>query len=178
MKKSVFVLASVIMLLVLVVCGAGIAEEEASAAVGLANPWTEVATAEEAADGAGVGYFLVPEENMETTGGQVNWFCFQYMEHIAEADGGIGSAELTVRKGLKQDGEDVSGDYTEYAFAWMQEADGWDVSCFGNEEGRTMKAIWISDNFSYSIMVRGQGDIYDTYGLDEEAIGALVAAIQ
>ena len=59
MKKSVFVLASVIMLLVLVVCGAGIAEEEASAAVGLANPWTEVATAEEAADGAGVGYFLV-----------------------------------------------------------------------------------------------------------------------
>ena len=41
-----------------------------------------------------------------------------------------------------------------------------------------MKAIWISDNFSYSIMVRGQGDIYDTYGLDEEAIGALVAAIQ
>ena len=65
MKKSVFVLASVIMLLVLVVCGAGIAEEEASAAVGLANPWTEVATAEEAADGAGVGYFLVPEENME-----------------------------------------------------------------------------------------------------------------
>ena len=119
MKKSVFVLASVIMVLVLVVCGAGIAEEEASAAVGLANPWTEVATAEEAADGAGVGYFLVPEENMETTGGQVNWFCFQYMEHIAEADGGIGSAELTVRKGLKQDGEDVSGDYTEYTFAWM-----------------------------------------------------------
>ena len=169
MKKSVFVLASVIMLLVLVVCGAGTAEEEVSAAVGLANPWTEAATAEEAADGAGVGYFLVPEENMETTGGQVNWFCFQYMEHIAE---------LTVRKGLKQDGEDVSGDYTEYAFAWMQEADGRDVSCFGNEEGRTMKAIWISDNFSYSIMVRGQGDIYDTYGLDEEAIGALVAAIQ
>ena len=83
-----------------------------------------------------------------------------------------------MRKGLKQDGEDVSGDYTEYAFAWMQEVDGWEVSCFGNEEGRTMKAIWISDNFSYSIMVRGQGDIYDTYGLDEEAIGALVAAIQ
>ncbi len=178
MKKCVSVLTLMIMLLTLMIYGAGIAEEDALAAVGLANPWTEVATAEEAADGAGVGYFMVPEENMETTGGQVNWFCFQYMEHIAEADGGIGSAELTVRKGLKQDGEDVSGDYTEYAFAWTQEADDWQISCFGNEEGQTMKAIWVSDNFSYSIMVRGQGDIYDTYGLDQEAIDALVAAIQ
>ena len=146
--------------------------------IGMANPWTKAETADEAAQGAGVGYFMVPEENMETTGGPVNWSGFQYMENIAEADGWVGTAELTVRKGLKQDTEDVSGDYTEYAFAWMQEVDGWQVSCFGNEEGRTMKAIWVSDNFSYSIMIRGQGDIYDTYGVDTEAIAALVAAIQ
>ena len=154
------------------------AAEEDPEAVGMANPWTEVETAEAAAEGAGVGYFLVPEENMETSGGPVNWYGFQYMEGLAEADGAIGAAELTVRKGLKQDSEDVSGDYTEYAFVRTIEADGWQVTCSGNEEGKTMKAIWLSDNFSYSIMVRGQGDIYDVYGLDDEAIAALVAAIQ
>ncbi|MBR2570893.1 MAG: hypothetical protein IKE30_02000, partial [Clostridia bacterium] len=100
-------------------------EESGAESVGMANPWTEVKTAEEAADGAGVGYFTVPEENTETTGGPVNWYGFQYMKGIAEADGAIGAAELTVRKGLKQDTEDVSGDCTEYALEWTVESDGW-----------------------------------------------------
>ena len=182
MKKTVLAPMCLVMALILTLFGIGICEEAAPEGAfgiaGMANPWTEAADADEAADGAGVGYFMVPEENAETTGGQVNWYGFQYMEGIAEADGGIGSAELTVRKGLKQNTADVSGDYTEYAFEWTQEAEGWQVSCFGNEEGRAMKAIWLSDNFSYSIVMRGQGDLYDVYGLDAEAIGALVAAIQ
>ena len=41
-----------------------------------------------------------------------------------------------------------------------------------------MKAVWLSDNFSYSIMVRGQGDYYTIYGLCEEDVIALVTAIQ
>ena len=41
-----------------------------------------------------------------------------------------------------------------------------------------MKAVWLSDNFSYSITVRGQGDLYDTYGLGAEDVVALVTAIQ
>lgn len=152
--------------------------EDDAEAIGMANPWIDAETPDEAAEGAGVGYFMVPEENMETAVGPVNWYGFQYMEGIAEADGAIGVAELTVRKGLKQDTEDVSGDYTEYAFEWTAEVDGWQVTCFGNEEGKTMKAVWLSDNFSYSIMVRGQGDTYDTYGLNEEIIDALVKEIQ
>ena len=172
MKK---ILVTAALALALLLCGAAFSEE---ALVGMPNPWSDVETAQAAADGAGVGYFMLPEENLQTSGGQVNWFGFRCMMGLAQADGAIGAAELTVRKGLKQDGEDVSGDYSAYAFQWTQEADGWQVSCFGNEEGRTMKAIWVSDNFSYCILVRGQGDYYDTYGLDAEAIGALVAAIQ
>ena len=41
-----------------------------------------------------------------------------------------------------------------------------------------MKAIWTSDNFVYSIMIRGQGDISDTYGLTDEDVITLVNAIQ
>ncbi len=152
------------------------AEEEAEA--GMANPWSDAETAEEAAEGAGVGYFLVPENGTEVIGGRIDWFGFRYMDRLAEADGAVGAAELTVRKGLKQDSEDVSGDYTEYAYTWTQEADGWEVTCYGNEEGRMMKAVWLSDNFSYSVMVRGQGDFYTIYGLGAEDVIALVTAIQ
>ena len=178
MKKLMMIALAAAMALTLAACGSGGSEPEAEETEGMANPWTEVETPEEAAEGAGVGYFQVPEEGTETSGGPVGWDVFQFMEGIAEADGWIGTADLTVRKGLNQDSEDVSGDYTEYAYDWTQEVDGWQVSCFGNEDGKAMKAIWISDNFSYSIMVRGQGDIHDTYGVDAEAIDTLVSAIQ
>ena len=94
------------------------------------------------------------------------------------ADGGIGSAELTARKGVKHsEAEDVSGDYTAYKYGWSQEIDGTTVNCYGNEEGHMMKALWESGDFAYSLVVRGQGDIHDTYGIDALAVEALVRAI-
>ncbi len=160
------------------VTAAGFPEAVPEPVVGMANPWTDTEDVNKAADGAEVGYFMVPENGTEVTGGRIDWYGFRFMTHLAEADGAVGAAELTVRKGLKQESEDVSGDYTEYAYTWTQEADGWDVTCYGNEEGRMMKAVWLSDNFSYSITVRGQGDLYDTYGLGAEDVVALVTAIQ
>ena len=41
-----------------------------------------------------------------------------------------------------------------------------------------MKAVWVTDNFSYSIMVRGQGDEYETYGIEADALEALAGAIE
>ena len=41
-----------------------------------------------------------------------------------------------------------------------------------------MKAIWSSDNFSYCILIRGQGDIRDVYGLSADDIAALISAIE
>jgi len=151
---------------------------EAEEGTQLANPWKESETAWEAGEDAGVGYFMIPYDGTMTGIGPLNWYGFRYMENLAEADGAIGAADLTVRKGLRQESEDVSGDYNEYAFAWDQSADGWDVHCFGNEEGKAMKAIWLSDNFSYSIMVRGQGDIADTFGLEAADVELLVSEIQ
>ena len=61
----------------------GAPAEDDPEAVGMANPWTDVETPDEAAEGAGVGYFMVPEENTETAAGPVNWYCFRYIEGIA-----------------------------------------------------------------------------------------------
>ncbi|MCR4906757.1 MAG: hypothetical protein K6A33_11830 [Clostridiales bacterium] len=177
MKKILVLMLAAILMLALTACGAKETKDE-DGGEGSANPWTEVADAEEAANGAGVGYFTLPENGTEVTGGRIDFLGFRYMKNLAEADGAVGAAELTVRKGLKQDSEDVSGDYTAYKYAWTQDVGGWTVYCMGNEDGRTMKAIWVSDNFSYSIMVRGQGDYYDTYGLGAEDVTALVEGIQ
>lgn len=162
-------------------------DAEAGETTSLANPWTSVETAQEAADGAGVGYFEVPADGTQSSIGPINWYGYQYMDYLAEADGAIGAAELTVRKGINAekapedvsyDGDDVSGDLTDYAYTWDMDVDDWKVTCFGNEDGKTMKAIWQSDNFSYSIMVRGQGDLYDTFGLGSDDTAAIVKAVQ
>ncbi len=184
MKKLIALALAAVLLLALAACGNTDAEKkneeagESEPFAGMANPWSEAADAAAAAEGAGVGYFEVPEDGAQTDGGPLNWYVFRCMKGIAEADGAIGAAELTVRKGLKQDGEDVSGDYTEYKYEWIQDVGGTSVECCGNEEGRTMRALWTSDNFSYCILVRGQGDVFDTYGLDAETIATLVGAIQ
>ena len=41
-----------------------------------------------------------------------------------------------------------------------------------------MKTIWSSDNFSYCILIRGQGDSRDVYGLGADDITMLVGAIE
>ena len=147
--------------------------------VGMANPWSDAADADTAAEASGVGYFIVPANNGTYNDQQITISGFRYMEHLAEANGAIGAADFTIRKGLKQESSDVSGDYTEYAYNWSFESnDGFEINCYGNEEGKTMKATWLSDNFSYSLFVRGQGDEYDTYGLDEETMKLIVEDIQ
>lgn len=151
---------------------------EQASDVGMANPWTEADDAQSAAEGAEVGYFTLPE-NKEY--GDTNVFIseYRYMEHLAEATGSIGSAELTIRKGLKQDSEDVSGDYNEYNYDWtFESADGVVIKCFGNGEGTAQKVIWGSDNFSYSLTVMGQGDDSETFGLSEDTLKLLVEEIQ
>ena len=182
MKKIITILFVGIMVLSLVACGekATFNEEAPVPAdnVGIANPWSEVETPNEAAQSAGVEQLIVPENGTETSSGRVDFSSFHYMEGIAEANGYIGTADFVVRKGLKQEGENISGDYTEYVYSWTQDVDGILVSCSGNEEGKTMNAIWDTDNYSYSMIVRGQGDISDTYGIDADAVSALVTAIK
>lgn len=146
--------------------------------VGMANPWSEADSADAAGQAAGVGGFFVPE-NKEYNGHMVHLSSYRYMENLAEAEGSIGSADLIIRKGLKQESTDVSGDYNNYPYNWSFESeDGFVINCYGNVEGKTKKAIWLSDNFSYSMNIYGQGDDGELYGLDEDLMKVLVELIQ
>ncbi|MCR4962970.1 MAG: hypothetical protein K6B40_03725 [Firmicutes bacterium] len=186
MKRIFVCLMALATVLAMSACSAGKMESPSSAtpfpsgasdsSAGMLNLWTNAATAQEAADGAGVVHFQLPEEGTDTGDGAVTWREFRYMSGLAEARGGIGTATLTVRKG--QQNADVSGDYSVYSYKWIQEVEGRQVTCSGNEEGRAMKAIWIADFSSYSMLVRGEGDAYSTYGVDAETLETLVKAIQ
>ncbi|MBR3235562.1 MAG: hypothetical protein IKG11_08100 [Atopobiaceae bacterium] len=191
MKRIATTMTAALMAFSLVACGAAgtqqtsesaeqtsTSTEATSESTEVANPWKEATNAQEAGESAGVGYFIVPADNTQSSIGPINWYGYKYMTNLAEADGAIGAAELTVRKGLKQDSTDVSGDYNKYTYEWTQQVGDWQVSCYGNEENKMMKAIWLSDNFSYSIEVRGQGDLYNTFGLGADDTALLVSGIE
>lgn len=154
------------------------------ATTGLASPWHDAATAADAAEGAGVGTFQVPAEGTSLECGQVFWHGFQYMEGLAEGDGDFGAAQFVIRKGLKSAERevgngivDISGDYTVYRLTWDADVDGKQVKCYGDADGSAMKVTWTDGDYSYSIMVRGQGDDEEAFGLSANDVTTLVSAI-
>ena len=150
----------------------GTADEENT---GLANPWTDVGSSEEAAKGAGIDSFVIAEdpvidlgENFERT--------YRCMDGIAEARLEYPASALTVRKGTNAEDGDISGDYTEYAETWTQDVDGIEVTCFGNWEGDASKSIWNVDGMYYSIVAEGLGGD-DDFGLNAERLTEMVRCI-
>lgn len=148
--------------------------------LGIAKPWYEVKTAEEAAKGASVGSFSLPDATTTIAGQDVNWLSYRYMEGIAEADGTVGETQLIVRKGLRKNGDDISGDYNVYSLEWELQSNESNVMCAGNDSGKARKAFWTSQDYSYSIMLDSQDDTDESPssdGLSDQTIIELVEAI-
>ena len=143
---------------------------------GLANPWSDVGSAEEAAKGAGIDSFVIAEDPGLDLG-QLFERTYRCMDGIAEARLEYPASALTVRKGTKAEEGDISGDYTEYANTWTQDVNGSEVTCFGNREGDAAKSIWTVDNMYFSIVAEGLGGDQD-FGLNAERLTAMVSSIQ
>ena len=155
------------------------AESTAAAAeenTGLANPWSDVGSAEEAAKGAGIDSFVIAEDPGLDLG-QLFERTYRCMDGIAEARLEFPASALTVRKGTIAEEGDISGDYTEYANTWTQDVNGIEVTCFGNREGDAAKSIWTVDNMYFSIVAEGLGGDQD-FGLNAERLAAMVSSIQ
>lgn len=155
------------------------AESTAAAAeenTGLANPWSDVGSAEEAAKGAGIDSFVIAEDPGLDLG-ELFERTYRCMDGIAEARLEYPASALTVRKGNYAEEDDISGDYTEYANTWTQDVNGIEVTCFGNREGDATKSIWTVDNMYFSIVAEGLGGDQD-FGLNAERLTAMVSSIQ
>lgn len=156
----------------------GIVPEEGEA--GMINPWSDVDSAEAAAEGAGLDTFRVPDGEAVISLGDVNVDQYRCMKGMAEAKIEFPAVSMTIRKGDKT-GEmaegDISGDYGEYKYDWTQNIKGLEVKCFGNREGESTKTIWSVEDMDYSITVQGLGGDTD-YGLSPDDINSLINGIQ
>lgn len=154
--------------------------------VGLANPWSDVDSAEAAAEGAGLDFFEVPD-GTETSMGPVAIDTYRCMDGMAEADGSVAAVELTFRKGRADTAmvaedtagkcADISGDYNEYKYSWTQNIKGLEVECYGNREGEATKAIWQVEDTCWSINAVGAGGDED-FGVNADDLNSMVNAMQ
>ena len=155
-------------------------EGEEGAEVGMANPWSEVGSAAEAAKGAGLEDFMIPEGS-EISLGAVDVSAYRCMDGLAETVIDFPAVQMRIRKGLASAADvgegDISGDYGEYAKTWTQNIKGLEVTCFGNREGEATKTIWQLDDTYYSITVEGLGGDTD-FGLNADDLSSLINGIQ
>lgn len=147
--------------------------------VGMANPWSDVETPSEAAEGAGLDGFSIPE-GTEIYLGEVKVSQCRYMEGIAEAVIDYPASQLVIRKGLASaaaEEGDISGDYNEYANTWTQNINGIEVTCFGDKEDAAAKTIWQADDMCYSINAIALGG-EEAFGLSADDLSSLINGIQ
>lgn len=146
---------------------------------GLANPWSDVDSIEEAVEGAGLDFFELPTDS-EISLGTLDNVSYRFMADLAEATFEFPAVQMTIRKGSANaaiDG-DISGDYNEYEYEWTQNIKGLDVTCYGNREGEATKTIWEDqDGYCYSICVTGLGGDED-FGLSADDLDSLINGIQ
>ena len=143
----------------------------------MANPWSDVASAQEAAEGAGFDNFVLPENGTMFGNGSFDIGQYRCMDGIAQAEGNLGAAVIMIRKGTGGE-PDISGDYNEYAHQWTVDANGIEVACSGNEEGRATKSLWSADGYEYCILATAQGDDPMDFGLEEADLITLVNTIK
>jgi len=149
---------------------------DTSEMVGMPNPWSEVSSAAEAAQGAGIDSFDAPD-NVTLSIGSVTDVAYRCMDGIAEVDLMYPAVEVTIRKGVATEGGDISGDYNEYANTWEQTLKGLTVTCSGNREGEATKTIWTANGMDYSITALGMGGDTD-FGLSADDLNSLINALQ
>ena len=143
--------------------------------------WTQAATAEEAAKGAGIDVLADLNGTQTTLGvlGEMGAITYRYMDGVAQIFCPVAAVDMSVIKGKIPCGVDgdVSLDSTEYKFEWTQDVDGQEVKCFGNREGEATKTIWTAGDYNYAVVAYGAGGD-DDFGLSAEDVVTMVTAVK
>lgn len=155
------------------------AEEAASSeAAEIANPWSDAASAEEAAKGAGLDAFPLPEGEIADLGEPFE-ITYSYMEGMAQARYEFPASAVTVRTAALAEGDlfDISGDYNTYANEWTEHISNVPVACAGNREGESIKTYWGDEGIAHSLVAEGLGGD-DDFGLTVERLTVFVEAMK
>lgn len=148
-----------------------------SQATGVANPWKSAASAEEAAKGAGIDSFALPEGAIADLGEPFE-ITYRYMDGMAEARYEFGASAVTARTAKIAEGEtfDISGDYNTYKHEWTETIANTPIACAGNREGDSTKTYWGESTVAHSLVAEGLGGDQD-FGLNTERLTVFVEAM-
>ena len=139
--------------------------------VGMANPWTDTATLEEAVKGAGLESFVLPQVYSCFADSHSEGL-FRYMDGLVEVILDDVDNRLVLRKGLGS--EDISGDYNMYPEEWDINWKGLNIHCRG-EKGNVRTACWFFNGCAYSLSFNA--DALGMPGLSEDSVCSLVNQI-
>lgn len=153
-------------------------EAASSATAGMANPWSDAASAEEAAKGAGLEAFPLPEGAIANLGEPIK-IIYSYMDGMAQARYEFPASAVTVRTAKIAEGDlfDISGDYNTYSHEWTEYIGDAAVACAGNREGDSTKTYWGDEGLAHSLVAEGLGGDED-FGLNLERLTAFVEAME
>lgn len=159
MKRFFAVLLAVTCLLALGACGKKEPE------TGMANPWKEVTSLEEAA--AEVGFSMNAPAAVEGYESKTIRVCVPEGSRIIEVTfRNVNDETVCIRKG--EGSEDISGDYNQYDAGGTMDVGGMTVNMRANGESIRV-ATWQKDGFTYSITLSA--------GMVTDAVVALIEQI-
>lgn len=152
-------------------------EAASSQSAGIANPWSDAASAEEAAKGAGIDSFALPEGAIADMG-EPFAITYRYMDGMAEARYEFPASAVTVRTAKIADDDlfDISGDYNTYEYEWTETIANTPIACAGNREGESTKTYWGEGNVAHSLVAEGLGGD-ENFGLTVERLTVFVEAM-
>lgn len=186
-KHAPFILAALLAgCLGLAACSGGNAspensneESQETESTQVANPWSDVETADEMAEVA--GFDVNVQANPESSFGDPVAVHYRAMQGLAEVVYEYPAAQITVRKGDLTVGvnNDVSGDYNQYSETWTETAgsQGLEITCSGNEKDVTSKATWGNGDYNFAIVTLALGG-EENFGLNAQDLSAFVDAVQ
>ena len=153
------------------------AEASSGSYAGMANPWSDAASAEEAAKGAGIDSFALPQGAIADLGEPIA-VTYRYMDGMAEAYYEFPASAITVRTAKigKDDTFDISGDYNTYKNEWTENIANIPVACAGNREGESTKTYWGEGSVAHSLFAEGLGGDED-FGLNTKRLTVFVEAM-
>ena len=136
-----------------------------------------MASAEEAAKGAGLDAFPLPQGAIADLGEPFE-ITYRYMDGMAEARFEFAASAVTARTAKigPEDTFDISGDYNTYTHEWTEYINNIPVACAGNREGDSTKTFWGEDAAAHSVVAQGLGGDAD-FGLNTERLTVFVVAM-
>ena len=149
------------------------AARDRAAVIGMANPWSDASSLDEALMNADLDEFILPTDYDCFPDGQYSAGIIRFMDKVVEVSVEGGTGRLTMRKSVGA--EDISGDYNVYSSDWDIEENGQVIHCHGNPES-VRTAWWSNGEFAYSLTFDPADPVMP--GLTEAQLRSLAAQIR